>query len=991
MSMKAMLGLWLAIVGFGATLLAADPSPADQAGVVYLDGSLDWVIKDGKRSDRRLLVRELVRQAFLLAARDELGLLTRDYWLGEPMPGPEGPAALDLVVGNGRPVRVELWKGTGKDRSKIGQGRLELRGNILWHPRLATEMESFSRTKCVEVLKMAGFQGRPHPWKPDLPLPDEVKPLLDEMTFSSQYLAVRRIHAAIRKDGESPERLGGLVRGYANLGVLTEFHWHPAHKVFKARAMLYAERLLKHTERPAWSKWHRAYVYALVGLHQRALTEIEALESDASSADERPSWALLLAPYCRYQIDQFDEKKVAPADQQFFQLLTYLNAEQSASSYLAISTGLKVLEKIPECYRVHAGVCGFAGVGVGHRVTIEWILLLGGKLYPRLKNEPDLPPAVQKMVRQQVGGVWDRLLGGKKERRSTDEFQVRRRLTTALLEAGRVPPAAPPKASAEGDPAPADGGDRAEFSWSVLGHLLGELSFVQVGRRVRFEAGMLCVSPDEFLATASPLYADHPYRAVIESFSTDVSARIKAFEQMKQLQPHSLEVTARPFWDQIRSVDRERMIQWYRESQAHADPLVNDLRPCIRCTSDPQGRARQLLQVSPENPQARAVLLEKEWNNYGEKFGPEWEKKGQPAVLLALGTKYDELKRYDDAQRCIAAAIRQVPECDAYFLLSQIYKKQGNDAKFVSTLEEFLTKPSFGLEHASIEKELAKHFAARGQWDKALPHAERCAQSYSGWGLSCAGGCHEALHHWAAAEKLFHAVTERYDTSWLTWYQFCQRTGQGDLAAARRFALAYIDQPHHDSEDRETTARIAMFYYLEHDLAKAFARFQEAFAAQHNPYWGLFVFLVADELRDTPARDEALAHIQAKGLTYLGRRDGKPRTTFVNLAQTFAQDLAEGGKAQFDIAELEKQFDAGEALDSITARFFLGKYLELHGRKDDAIRLWKYCMGLEAFEKGLSMSDQLRTFAGHNLLRHNVNPEDYQDILTAPKPAKKQP
>lgn len=40
---------------------------------------------------RGLLARELVRQSFLIAARDELGLPTRDEVLGEPFAGPAGP------------------------------------------------------------------------------------------------------------------------------------------------------------------------------------------------------------------------------------------------------------------------------------------------------------------------------------------------------------------------------------------------------------------------------------------------------------------------------------------------------------------------------------------------------------------------------------------------------------------------------------------------------------------------------------------------------------------------------------------------------------------------------------------------------------------------------------------------------------------------------------------------------------------------------------
>ena len=67
---------------------------------------------------------------------------------------------------------------------------------------------------------------------------------LASLEFLEVLLAVRDLHRAIRADGESPARLGALARGYALLGVLSEYEWHPAHRALKARALLYAQRLV---------------------------------------------------------------------------------------------------------------------------------------------------------------------------------------------------------------------------------------------------------------------------------------------------------------------------------------------------------------------------------------------------------------------------------------------------------------------------------------------------------------------------------------------------------------------------------------------------------------------------------------------------------------------------------------------------------------------------------------------------------------------------
>ena len=89
------------------------------------------------------------------------------------------------------------------------------------------EQEKLSRGKYADVLKQAGFQGKPNAFKESADIPENIENALQKMNFISQFSAVRQLHELIRTDGESPERLGGLVRGYANLGLLTEFHWQP--------------------------------------------------------------------------------------------------------------------------------------------------------------------------------------------------------------------------------------------------------------------------------------------------------------------------------------------------------------------------------------------------------------------------------------------------------------------------------------------------------------------------------------------------------------------------------------------------------------------------------------------------------------------------------------------------------------------------------------------------------------------------------------------
>ena len=992
--MRKSLGRLVLVAGFLAIGLSA---AAGTPGVVYLERTPGFKLQN----EQVLLVRELVRQSLLIAARDELRLLTRDYWLGEAMPAAGASEPLDLIAQPGKDDRIDICRGAGSARRKVDQWEFKP-AHRMQYGELSQELERLSRTKFVELLGKAGFQGSPNRWKPELPLPDEAQRLLAEMTFSSQYLAVRRIHAAVRSQGESPALLAALVRGYANLGVLTEFHWHPAHKVFKARALLYAQRLTQRRVRPLWATYHRAYAYALLGLHALAIKELEDAEKQfhaapAGNVTERPTWAESLGAFCRYRMDQVDPGSVDAADKQLFLLLEYLDAETSGSPNVAVETALQVLKTIPECYRVHDGLCRLAGVAAGHSATVSGLLLLDQKFYPRLENVADLSAGVQHamQVRDDAGGLFQNLFGPRPSD-PHEKFKLRARVIAALLAAGaaEAPPPAQPEVAGEKTGKVATEAadvDRAEFSWSILGHLLRELSFAQVWQRAHFESHMLGVAPEKFLTLSEPLVRTHPYRAALTALSLDFEARQKALAQLVRLDPASIEMTAEGMWDELWQYDRDRRNQWINEANRHMDDTVRDLDLELFVYFNVRPRfARTLLKVSPHSPSARSVLIRQAWNRV-EKQAPDWEKDNQPAVLAALGQHYAKDRRWADAERCLWAAIKRSPDKDTYLALAKVYEHQGNEEKYLSTLEGFLQQPDYGLYHAAVQDEITVHFAERGQWEKALPYAMAAADTYSGWGMRLAGCCQEVLQDWGAAEKYYKAISRRYEGSQFEWYLFCKRTGQGDLPAATELARGFAEQPHEKAAYGETRRRISNFYLLERDLKKALAGYSECAAALPDAYAGLRVVLLADELKDAKTRDAALERIKAQAAAPQRGRGKKPSADadLIGLAELIAKDLAAGGKGQIDPAAVEKLCAACGDFGSLRIDSFLGAYLDLHGRGDEAIRIWKRGMGVTTADHTIKLDDFNRTLCGANLLRHGVKPADYKDLVRKAPEAKK--
>jgi hypothetical protein len=240
---------------------------------VFLLDAADTVEENDKDLKGGLLIREIARQAVLIAARDGLGLATRDSVLGE-FDAAQNPPGLFHIKARARrlELHITLDRGPPAERKIVWEKTIsfgEPKG--MEYMTLITELEKLSRTDVVVVLKQVGFEGSHAPPPSKASVPEEIEKHLNELNVIGQVAALRQLHARLQSAGESPALLGGLVRGYANLGVLTQHHWSVAHKAFKARALLYAERMVAKAPASPATHWHRAYARALAGMPVRAL------------------------------------------------------------------------------------------------------------------------------------------------------------------------------------------------------------------------------------------------------------------------------------------------------------------------------------------------------------------------------------------------------------------------------------------------------------------------------------------------------------------------------------------------------------------------------------------------------------------------------------------------------------------------------------------------------------------------------------------------
>jgi len=455
------------------TQAQASAAPRDNQGQATLDGSAvcsRLVVRTvGKDKDARqvvilgrptgvrdipdysqpsrpdMLPREMVRQAALIAARDELGLATRDQVIDEtPADGKDGGGSTVEVVSFIRDNRShEMIRRLEKEKSEtiFSHETPTTPGRNLDILKLLASAEALSREEFPKVLKGLGLKGKPNAVKEDAGLPAKVEDRLTSLEFMDVLLAVRDVHRAIRNDGESPSRLGALARGYALLGVLSEFQWHPAHKAFKGRSLLYAQRCLARDRSMPSGYWNRAFALALIGRHRDALADLDEAKKKAEvkGLPATPDWIEVVDAFARY--DSARLKRVQGPQAKLAGLLRMFTLAFPRTTAVGLHAANDVVLLEPYCFRAHDAMSDFFGVSTQHATNIMGPQALEHYISKKLPAVEELPASVK-----------DRL----------DDNPAIVRVAELLDQAG------------------APESDGGEPSWGVMGHMIRETRFVQV-------------------------------------------------------------------------------------------------------------------------------------------------------------------------------------------------------------------------------------------------------------------------------------------------------------------------------------------------------------------------------------------------------------------------------------------------------------------------------------------------------------------------------
>lgn len=950
--------------------LGTNSSPGCAAAVpTYLGRSSDFAVS-ATTVHYDPLYREILRQALLAELRERYGVELRDAWLGEA-PSTDSPEqSLDVAMSPGKTNLIEILCGVPPAQESRARFGLAMPDKLpLSYVTFLADVERLMREEVAP--KTAEVTGLQQPRTAAAPIDmttqreqtARLESLVNDLTLPTQFAAARELHALIKQHGEVPEFVGLLVRAYAHLGLFAEPYCSRMQYVFKARALVYAQRWLAREPQSALAAEHRAYALAVIGLQASALDDLTeaARRRGTTEGDARASrWALIIDAYCRYQMTTLAGIDAMSPDRQLAMLLRYMAAEESADARRVKTAAIEAQQAAPECYYLfdvfgHPNTYSydFEYSNFPRQETQRAMYetqrnTLGSRLYARVQAMSGLPPTVVELFKGDDAQT--------PPPTSPAEYALRGRLIETLIATPNID---------------------EPLSWSLLGRLIQEESFRQA---------LLSDEEDEqahgdLPPAMVPLVAHHRLRPYFQVRNTRAPNRLEPLEKL--IAAIDLEAIDRVTMRLLHvlspgdgAYNTAKATKMYGKAADASSTDGRTLRDVFyniaRDTHFPPKEyvVQRVLDVDPYCP--RAVYLALKY--YPAKYEPRWESwkplSGEyPEIeaVLAVQLALKEPAAVQEAK--LQAAFNTTPDAATALRLAELQLARNDLDAWEQTLRTFATATGKSDEAVKACEGAATTLIERRLFDRALPFAEAAYQHHSSFGRRLAAQVYEAQQNWKSAERLYQeSAQESFDFPF-PWYFFCRRTGQGDMAAAFDLVDKYLKR------SPPGTNWTAYYRRLQNENERAASSFRNL-AQRGNPEYGLQAVLLHDELGLTAERDLLLETIRKQGPKYKDgpRGNERVRAGLVGLAKLIEADLKNGGKAEFDLAALEK-LRTDNPPDQAHFDCVLGYYYDFHGQREKATAAWLRCM------TSIDIDSPARTLAGTKLSSRSKTPADYRDAL----------
>jgi len=878
-----------------------------------------------------LIGRELIRQSFLMRARDDLGLDTWDEALGEQAAASipvlklaiSSRGTLSIVVRQTMPIGKDLLTAemdypAPRPFSPVASihptlpcptVRATFASRVPAYLTLIAALDTFERAGFAGVLPAADSVGPAQAACPSLPGLGDIDLELQRMDLFAQLGALRRLHQLLRSQGQTPPLLGRLARGYANASVLSLHLWNDGTKVYAARALLYAERCVSSTSASAWALRQRAYVRELVGFIDQGRQDLDRADAEpVVASDEASPWVTSLRQYAAFDYNSLAAES-SPSVLELSHLLGVIAAFACEENEVLLSNGYAALNQSPACFRLLDVLAQDDGVGNLQRICAYWPTAMQAALAQELAGLPGLPPAVGQVL-------------------SNGTDLAHRRELVAALRQPESRPDGVPGLGAYAQAIEDDTLDQALWLTYTQTHVLGEAADLGDFQDAVYDhpyRNLVLVStiasgqdPERvrrmLLSVPYRNFRPDMSRADVDLFNSDPTAADRIWEV-------GLARGDPDFWDALGGLrmDNHRL----RESISDMLAVATDcpLVATMRINRDPQISASDVA-------------------SYRTRFG------SYPGVRAALGHHLMDRKQWAQAEADFRVAIQSAPEQDTYEGLAQCRLNQGDEDGWLATLKQYLaTDEKSGLSHDWVLDEIANHYMATLDFETAWPYARDAAASGAGWAMQTDALCAEGRNDLVTAAGMWKDDANRYDDDADVWLKFIQRTGadQQDLDAAKALAMGQIanlsGNPSPSPDDLQSAAMRAM---LVGDRTQARDLFQRSFAQSAVPFDGLFCALLSRADGDLVDTRSALARIQVAGRNF--PYDDRPTTYLVDFSAVLAGSWASSPAAPLDVAALKKELQdcPTEVAQDINLAFFMATALDEDGRSDDARYFYRH-------------------------------------------------
>ncbi len=876
---------------------------------------------DGKMAKQisGLLPRELARQAFLIAAREELGLATRDQSLRETSLAESKIELLftvDATLDSKCLVEISSTE-KGKEKTLWSQTLKFAPNSRQTYPSLIKQLEAFSRGEFVDLLVELGAEPPAEETKAEHEPPSEQQLVeldqqLSEVDLTAQFLAIRKIKQLILSQGESPELLGRLVNGYANLGLLTEGYWGATSRVLKARSFIYAERLRVKYDDYLFGRWHWAYARAMAGIHFAASKQLEdplPEGIDISNLPSLPAWAEVIEPYCHYDTQELGQ--LAEAGNRWARYLRMWSNFLSDEKRKINETAEETMNDCPLAFNLYAMLARKGSLGIMHRTSRASMNAMQYACASDWAENADLPATVQEAASLPPTNNSPLIGWG------------------AVIEV------------LQEEESPADP------SWQTLATLLEDTAAVVGAANLHVATGgsteqSLVPYVDAFL----PALKNHPARGyfVSRKFSakTEPEEVTKACSDLRFVDP-SLWIGYDTYYIWATKNSHGERIGYDAYYGAARDftaisLFVNSKRP----KQDEKFRKmllRELKKISPHSPMV--LVNEIKWRlDEAKQVKPEeladWEEHAgfSASAWRQLGELYLKRVEYENSCRCYETSYNLSPSHETVRDWAWAYEYAKELDQVVPTLKRYLEEEDHGLGHSNTHYEIARFYLRHDRAKEAKSHALEAAQSWSARGLSIAAVTCERLELAEDAEKWFHQLSESYPTySGLQWYLWLRRSGQEDgIEAAKELAQRQLGT----QALQECTSAgwwPLAFYLMENDLDRA----QKLMRLREQEAPGLYsdAFLLAIALDQDDQKLTAQTLDKFKEMA--SPPEDSDETWQTRFAKAVTTILAAESADEIALEEFDPLLkDESTTIKLCNIGYFLSKYFETRGFTEHA-------------------------------------------------------